>query len=86
MLFIGMENSRGPFFSKKANSPRKCPREFTYFFHVNSPFMSTRILTLDSNRDCIDVELTDEKKFSRFNLKNNRIFNHYRVIFDFNMR
>ena len=36
--------------------------------------------------DYIDVELTHEMKFSRFNLKNNRIFNHYRVIFDFNMR
>ena len=58
-----------------------------FMVHKNSPFMSTGILPPDTNIDCwLDVELTDEKKCSRFNFKNNRIFNHCRVIFDFNMR
>ena len=62
-------------------------KHFTMLFIQLNQGYTTHNVFSNTNIYCrLDVELTHEKKFSRFNLKNNRIFNHYRVIFDFNMR
>ena len=59
------------FSPKKRNSiGQKCPREFTYFVHKNSPFMSTRIppfLSEESNLAPLLVDLSQsEKKIFRY--------------------
>ena len=81
-------------FPKLENSLQHTYSNLSYKINILQWFSSNLIkdyTTYDvfsnTNRDYrLDVELTHEKKFSRFNLKNNRIFNHYRVIFDFNIR